>query len=368
MQGIRLISTAMGHLNDLGDAAKKKVSDLLGLEEDPICVMSYRGYGTPNQLHLKGRVLQDQGIKLREENASVWKNVRNMYRRFESDEVGGARLRAYFGTAQQEVTTDDEGYFYVTFKLSDQPADDGQQTHQLWQPVTLELLEPLPQHSEPIKVDSEIMVVSERAQFGVISDIDDTVMRTAATDLLKMIRIAYLGNERTRRPFPGVAEFYRALQQGQPGGDNKNPIFYVSSSAWNMYDLFEKFMDFNHIPCGSILLRDIELSPANLLSFDHESHKMEQITPILDSLAPLPFILIGDSGQKDPWIYQQLLKDYPDRILAIYIRNINPKDAKRQHDLEIIAQQVRAAGCEFVLFPETQVAMEHAIAHQWISE
>ncbi|MGB3309528.1 MAG: phosphatase domain-containing protein [Nodosilinea sp.] len=368
MQAVRLISTAMGRLDALNGAVKDKVSDLLGLEKDPMCVMSYRGYGTPDNLHLKGRVLQDQSIKLREEDASVWKNIRNMYRRFESDEVAGARIRARFGLAQQEVVTDDEGYFHIAFDLSDRPMDAVQNAGHLWQPITLELLDPLPQQSEPITVKSEIMVVSERAQFGVISDIDDTIMRTAATDLLKMIRIAYLGNERTRRPFPGVARFYKALQQGQDGDDNKNPIFYVSSSAWNMYDLFEKFMDFNHVPCGSILLRDIELSPANLLSFDHESHKIEQITPILDNLAPLPFILIGDSGQKDPWIYQQLLKDYPDRILAIYIRNVTPKDAKRQHDLAAIAEQVKAAGCEFVVFPETQVAMEHAIAQGWISD
>lgn len=376
MQVVRLISAAMGRLDDLNGAVKDKVSDLLGLEKDPMIVLSYRGYGTPNHLHIKGRVLQDQGIKLREEGASTWKNIVNMYRRFESDEVSGARVRAHFGEAQKEVLTDDEGYFNIAFKLSNRPTDAIQKEDQLWQPITLDLLDPLPQHSGPIQVNSEVMVVSERAQFGVISDIDDTIMRTAATDLLKMIRIAYLGNERTRRPFPGVAEFYRALQQGQisvshsredqTGGDNKNPIFYVSSSAWNMYDLFEKFMNFNDIPQGSILLRDIELSPANLLSFNHESHKIEQIAPILDSLPHLPFILIGDSGQKDPEIYRQLVNDYPNRISAIYIRDVTPHNASRQRQLEGIADLVRQTGCEFVLFPETEVAMEHAIAHGWI--
>ncbi|HEY9655438.1 MAG TPA: phosphatase domain-containing protein, partial [Crinalium sp.] len=335
---------------------------LLGLAEDPLCIMPYRGYGTPKRLSLKARVLQDQGIKLREENVSVWKNLRNMYRRFESDEVAGARVRASFGTAQQEVVTDKEGFFQVAFELSDQPVE----CDRLWQPITLELLEPLPQQAEPIQVESEMMVVSERAQFGVISDIDDTIMRTAATDLLKMIRIAYLGNEHTRRPFPGVAEFYHALQHGQQG-NNGNPIFYVSSSAWNMYDLFEKFMDFNHIPCGPLLLRDIELSPANLLSFEHESHKIEQITPILNCLSPLPFILIGDSGQKDAEIYQLLVQRYPKRILAIYIRDVTPNDPERQLELKVIADQIKAAGCEFVVFPETQMAMEHAIAHGWMS-
>ncbi|MBD2001004.1 DUF2183 domain-containing protein [Leptolyngbya sp. FACHB-541] len=361
MHGIRLISAAMSRLDKLMNAAKRLIAGTLGLE-DPICIMPYRGYGTPDNLHLRGRVLQDQGIKLREENASVWRNLRNMYRRFESDEVAEARVRAYFGAAQQDVLTNAEGFFQVTFALSDQPVE----SDRFWQPITLELLEPLPRHSAPIKVDSEVMVVSERARFGVISDIDDTIMRTAATDLLKMIRIAYLGNENTRRPFSGVAEFYHALQQGQ-NDDHRNPIFYVSSSAWNMYDLFEKFMDFNHIPRGPILLRDIELSPANLLSFKHESHKIEQITPILNCFSHLPFILIGDSGQKDPEIYQQLVKHHPDRIFAIYIRDVTPNDSQRQGELEAIANQVKETGCEFVVFPETQVAMEHAITHHWIS-
>jgi phosphatidate phosphatase APP1 len=210
------------------------------------------------------------------------------------------------------------------------------------------------------------MVVSEHAQFGVISDIDDTIMLTAATDLLKMIRLAYLGNERTRRPFPGVAEFYHALQCGD-SGDRGNPIFYVSSSAWNMYDLFEKFMDFNHIPYGPILLRDIELSLENLLSFAHESHKIEQIMPILNRLSHLPFILIGDTGQKDAEIYLQLVKQYPDRFLAVYLRDVTPNNPIRHSQIAAIATQIKESGCEFLVFPETQVAMEHAIAHQWVS-
>ena len=69
-------------------------------------------------------MLQDQGIKLREENVSVWKNRRNMYRRrFESDEVAEARVRAFFGTAQQVVVTDEKGFFQVAFELADQPAE-----------------------------------------------------------------------------------------------------------------------------------------------------------------------------------------------------------------------------------------------------
>jgi phosphatidate phosphatase APP1 len=361
MDLIHQISVAMSRLDALKDDAKRWFVEAFGFPKEPICIMPYRGYGTPERLFLKGRVLKDEGIKLREEHASVLKNLMNMYRRFESDEIPGAHVRAFFGEAQQDVVTDDEGFFQVAFTLSDAPAEGDR----FWQPLTLKLLSPLGGHSEPFEVSSEVMVVSEHAQFGVISDIDDTIVHTAATDLLKMIRIAYLGNERTRRPFPGVAEFYHALQQGE-GCEKRNPIFYVSSSAWNMYDLFEKFMALNDIPRGPILLRDIELSPENLLSFGHEDHKIEQITPILNTFTHLPFILIGDSGQKDAEIYRQLVEDYPNRILTIYIRDVTPHNQTRHHELEAIAHQVRTRGCDFFLFSETQNAIDHADAQGFL--
>jgi phosphatidate phosphatase APP1 len=358
---LQFVSTAMNRLNTSWDSVKQRVAEQFGAE-DPIRIMPYRGYGTPKQLYLKGRVLQDQGIKLREENASVWENLRNTYRRFESDEIPQARLHVQFQEQHHEVISDKEGFFEVKITLPEELDGD-----RLWQKVSLELVEPKSEDSGPIRAEGEIIIVSDTAQFGVISDIDDTVIKTAATDLLKMIRIAYLGNEYTRRAFPGVPEFYNALQQGQAGNEG-NPIFYVSSSAWNMYDLFVKFMDWNHVPAGPILLRDIELSPANLLAFEHQSHKMEQIKPILQEYPHLPFILIGDSGQKDAEIYQQLVHDYPNRILGIYLRDVTPKSDKRKTELAAIAEDVRQANCEFVVFSDTAVAAKHAVQKGWIAD
>ena len=182
-----------------------------------------------------------------------------------------------------------------------------------------------------------------------------------------MIRIAYMGNAHSRKPFLGVEPFYKALQQGQEQSEG-NPIFYVSSSPWNMYDLFDKFMSLNNIPNGPILLRDIELSPDNLTSFSHEGHKKEQIEPIFQRFPELPFILIGDSGQKDPEIYQQLTQAYPDRVLAVYIRDAVPNDDARREELDAIAQNIRDADVEFILFSETSTAARHAAAQGWMAE
>lgn len=355
----RRISGWLGAINAQWDVAKYHVTKALGTQ-DPIRIVPYLGYGTPETLHLKGRVLQDEGIKLREENASLWKNLVNMYRRFETDEVSDVQVWIHVAGQQHYTVTNKEGFFETDMRFPSPLVGD-----RLWQPIELQIAT----DKYPIASDQEggeAIVVGDRAQFGVISDVDDTIVRTAATDLLRMIRIAYLGNERTRRPFPGVALFYQALQAGTTGNEG-NPIFYVSSSAWNMYDLFAKFMLFNGVPKGPILLRDIELSPENLLSFKHDLHKREQIDPILNRFPQLPFILIGDTGQKDAEIYSQVAYDFPGRIRAIYLRNVTPNDELRLQTIETMMKPLHRQGTHYQLFSHTAIAARHAADQGWIS-
>ncbi|MBD1909684.1 MULTISPECIES: phosphatase domain-containing protein [unclassified Leptolyngbya] len=356
---IRAISQGTATLNDAYDAVKGKITRLLRLE-DPIQIMAYRGYGTPEWLFVKGRVLQDQGIKIRETKARLLENVVNMYRRFATDEVPKARLRVSLGDIYQEVVTDREGFFETELRPSSPLESD-----RLWERIDLELLHPLSKRYGAVRDRGQVLIVREQARFGVISDIDDTIVETAATDLLKMIRIAYLGNAQTRKPFDGVPEFYHGLQRGVSGKEG-NPIFYVSSSAWNMYDVFEQFMDIKRIPPGPILLRDIELSLENLLSFKHEIHKIEQIRPIFERFPHLPFILIGDTGQRDAEIYQNLVQTYPDRILGVYLRDVTPNNTARHEILKTIEQTIRDLSCSFLVFQNTQDAIEHAARQGWL--
>jgi phosphatidate phosphatase APP1 len=282
-----------------------------------------------------------------------------MVRRFNHDEVPGARLRLTFQGQTHEVETDKAGFFRDQMRPQQSLPDDG-----LWHEAEIELLEPRSDQG-PVRAVAKMMVPRSQAQFGVISDIDDTIVHTSATDLFKMIRLAYLGNSQTRLPIPGVPPLYQALHAGG-SGQCENPIFYVSSSAWNMYDLFEEFMDAQGLPVGPISLFALDLSLPKLLSFDHSDHKRDEINPILDQYPDLPFILIGDSGQKDPEIYTQIVRDHPNRIACIYIRNIPKEHPERQQELDDLAQQVRQMGSELVTFETASVAAHHAAAQGWI--
>jgi phosphatidate phosphatase APP1 len=175
-----------------------------------------------------------------------------------------------------------------------------------------------------------------------------------------MARMVLLANARTRLPLAGVAAFYRALQGGA-NGMSPAPFFYVSSSPWNLYDLFVHFMEIHDIPAGPLLLRDLGLSQGVLIQSSHAAHKRDQIDRLLQHYPDLNFILIGDSGQRDPEIYRQVVIDFPGRIRAIYIRDTSV--AKRSEVVETMAHELSRQGVDMLLIQNTVAAAEHAAAH-----
>lgn len=325
---------------------------------DPIIISPYLGYGTPTRLYLSGRVLEDEGFIPPDEVDSPLENLLNMFKRFESDEIGGARLLARFQGVEQAGVTDGEGYFQLELEPP-QPLTEGE-----WYQVDLELPDYPDQNGQPVKAIGKVLVPPPGARFGVISDIDDTIVWSNAVNKLQMLLIILLRNERTRVPFKGVAGFYQALRRGA-GGNEQNPIFYVSSSPWNLYNLLLEFMTLHQIPVGPILLRDY--GGRSLFSTgDHHAHKLSKIEPLLRLYPDLPFILIGDSGQQDPEIYREIVQKYPGRIRAIYIRSVNP-DPARIAAIDALIGEVQKLDCQLILVPDSEFAAAHAAAEGLIA-
>jgi Uncharacterized conserved protein len=210
-----------------------------------------------------------------------------------------------------------------------------------------------------------MLVPPPSVRFGVISDIDDTVIQSRVSNFLLAARTVLLGNARTRLPFPGVAAFYRALHDGATGHEH-NPIFYVSSSPWNIYDVIAEFMELQQIPRGPILLRDWDIALGALSSTRHFDHKGEAIRRILATYPELPFILIGDTSQHDPEIYRAIVQEFPRRIRAIYIRDVT-RNAERSAAVQKLAEEVRASACTLVLSQDTIGAARHTLEAGWIA-
>ncbi len=322
-----------------------------------VTILAYRGHGTPEMIYLKGRVIEQKWVATVHTD-SAWRNLLNTYRRFASDEIGGARVRATFGGVARETVSDRGGYF--EFALPPDPAL--LSPKRVWYDVTLELVEyPGPRQADT-RVIAPVIVPPPDAEFGVISDLDDTVIQSDVVHLLKLARNTFLKNSHTRLPFEGVAAFYHALQAGTRG--SHNPIYYVSSSPWNLYDLIVDFFDVRGIPPGPLFMADLGITAEQLLKPDRRKHKLTQIRMLLATHPTLPFILIGDSGEVDPDVYLQTVEDYPGRIKAIYIRDVNPElDAQV---IASIAERVRLAGSEMLLVKDTVGAAVHAAAKGFI--
>ncbi len=324
-------------------------------------LLPYRSYGTATRLYLVGRVLDDAPLPPVAERSSTWRGLRTMWQRLETDEVPGAEIEVTYGPQTARVLTDKEGYFRLNLQPhAPLPWNDG------WHPVPLRLVGLPPgfrltggPDQDAVTATATVLVPPPDAEFGIISDIDDTILETGATSLPRMFRNTFLREYRQRLPFAGVAEFYRALQMGLNGKRN-NPVFYVSSSPWNFYDLLDDYMTHHGLPAGPLLLRDFGLRRQNLRE-GHLDHKLREISQVFETYPALAFVLIGDSGQRDPVIYREVVRRFPGRVRAIYIRDVEAGAAsKRDAVVTRLAAEIHAEGVPMLLVADTAAAAAHA--------
>ena len=343
-------------VDDWSDAVRYRLRQFD--DYDNLSIVPYMGFGNSEIAYIRGRILEDKGIRESSATDRAWQNLKNMYRHFETDEVPNALVSAKFFEKEKETVTDSEGYF--SFELESFLAEETE----LWHNVELKLLKPLGENKEKVRADGRILIPPPTAKFGVISDIDDTILKTNVNNKLKMILTTILSNAHTRVPFEGVAAFYRALQKGVSGNEN-NPIFYVSSSPYNLYPFLIKFLSLQKIPLGPIFLKDFG-SHTPFTSGDHKTHKVENIKRVLETYRQMEFILIGDNSEQDPEIYRQIVRDYPNRIRAIYIRKVN-EEYENKTDVEKLIGEVQTGGSQLIFTPDSEFAANHAAGENLIA-
>jgi len=317
-------------------------------------VYPYIGYSNGAKVYLSGSVVEDRGLTKPKINQSKLSNLLSMIKRYVGDEFAGVRLRIEFNGDVKEVETNEEGFFKCTFQLTNPVSDDI-----LWSKARFILLDQLSEDQPEIIFFGDVLMVSHKHEFLVVSDVDDTFLVSHSTRFIKKIRLMLFKNATTRLPFPGVVEFYKALQKGSTG-KSFNPIFYVSSSERNLYDLLIDFCEYRDIPKGPFMLRSMQTSLVKLINAGggNHQHKLESIRFLLEFFPNLNFVLIGDSGQRDPEIYLQTISEFPGRIKVIYIRIVGNR--RRIKLTKQIAEESQKFGVKMVLVKNTEEATYHA--------
>jgi phosphatidate phosphatase APP1 len=319
-------------------------------------IIPFIGYGNRKQVLISGIVVAENGVSKPSESQSVWQNMKSMIRRYMSNEIEYAEVRVRFMGLQQTVITDKYGIYRCVFESPTGSSFDG-----LWQKVYISL-PPLDSETE-----GEVMVIPHEPEFVVISDIDDTILVSYATQKIQKLMLMLLNNAHTRMPFEGVSAFYQALQKGKNGGAF-NPVFYVSNSEWNLFDLLYEFILFNRIPKGPLILREMAIylwRPWKMREVN-KFHKKEAIRRIFTVYESASFILIGDSGQKDARIYSEIVSEFPGRVLAIYIRDLGIK--QNLVKIDFIRKSLHEQfSTEMILVKDSETAARHAIEKGYIS-
>jgi len=156
----------------------------------------------------------------------------------------------------------------------------------------------------------------EEEGVSVISDIDDTIKVTQVLNRKAMLRNTFL---REFEAVPGMAEFYQCLARS-----NHAAFHYISASPWQLYEPLANFTRSNGFPAGMFELKQFRWKDRSFFSLfaDPEKYKPTVIEPLLRQFPKRKFILIGDSGERDPEVYGALARKFPEQVIQIYIRDV----------------------------------------------
>lgn len=280
----------------------------------------YIGYVTQDHIILRGRVLARLTPDTATKDQTRLENFRGMVSHFFSDEIANVTVRSGDVSAQ----SDEEGYFTLLLP------SDGREG---WS-------------TEYVHVDGRVNPVAcpvfaprKDARFIVVSDIDDTMIQTGAYSLLRNLFTTFTGNAQTRHAFDDAIALSKTLSE-----DGRNPMFYVSSSPWNLHGFLRRVFANTGLVAGPMFLRDLGLSETQFITDSHGNHKGASIDLILQAYPDLPVVLLGDTGQHDAQIYHAAIERHGPRIAAVGLRAPGPgMDAQDKRDLEALRATDRPA-------------------------
>lgn len=306
----------------------------------------YLGHGSAGTVVVRGRVLDHLPPPAAVAGEGTRAAVRRSVARFTAAGLPGVPLTVRVGTTETETESDRDGYFDVEIATGGEP--DGP-----WCVAEVELAGPYRGISDPHTTQVRLRLPAADARYGVISDIDDTILHTGAQRVVSMVRTTVTGSALTRAPFAGAAALYQAFA-ASAGGPAANPLFYVSSSPWPLHDFLTGFLAHRGFPLGPLLLRNLRTSRS---SSPHGGHKRAHIEEVLRLHPALRFVLVGDSGQSDPDIYADVARRHSDRILAVYIREVrlDPGDRRVEHVTDSWDHDI-----PFVVAADSTAVAEHA--------
>ncbi|MCC9609614.1 DUF2183 domain-containing protein [Blastopirellula sp. JC732] len=160
----------------------------------------------------------------------------------------------------------------------------------------------------------------EHAGMSIISDIDDTVKHTDVATRKSMLANTFLREFST---VPGITDLFKTWEEQGAA------FHYVTSSPWQLFlPLSELFLS-EGLPGGTFHMKSIRFRDPSVLRLfiARRWGKRKAIKHILQTFPCRKFVLVGDSGEKDPETYGVIARKFPQQVDRIYIRDLSGKNS-----------------------------------------
>jgi phosphatidate phosphatase APP1 len=314
-----------------------------------ICLQVYDGYGHTHNLVTFGHVYIGKPAGERKYTTNIFANIRRLIRLFFIKPIPRAKVVLEWQGMTLETLTETDGFFKFEWESPQELAAG-------WHTGSVRLL-----GDDGVEIARQAgrVMVPHITQYGFISDIDDTVLVSHSATVLRRMKTLLTKHPHNRHSFAGVQAHYQALSVANTDADVPNPFFYVSSSEWNLFYDLKSFFHFNQLPQGVFLLNQIKRW-YQLFGSGQTKHsgKLARIFRVMEAFPKQKFVLLGDNSQADPDIYAAIAKRFPERIFAIYIRNIRPSQFETTQQKLSLVQE--SGSTHTLLFDHSQDAIEHS--------
>lgn len=305
-------------------------------------IIPYIGFANSDSIYCFGRIIEAKKLRRSKWN-KWWENLFNAYQRLESDEIAHQEFDYQIGAHLGSDITNSEGFYKLNEKVKSEILQNG---------VNEILLKLKNENADSSAQKGIILRPHTSSNIAVISDIDDTILET---EVLRKWRVVYNSlflHANQRKPVSKMNIWFQELAKQNAS------FYYLSNSPWNFYDNLSEFIAINNFPQGPILLRDFGWQKKDSIQ-EMSDHKKNEIEHLLEFYPTTQFILVGDGGEKDAFIYLDIKVRYPDRIKAIFIRRLGDKDHQAK-----IEEAMKGHEAYFYFTNDTNEAM--AISRQML--
>lgn len=284
-------------------------------------VVLYFAFGSNGCAIVEGRVIDFQLERQIDVADRSIANLRRSLRLVFNKERAHREVRVWMTNHEWHTVTDAEGYFRI-------------------EATNLAALEPGWHriHADCGDATDEIglLMVPPRNTRGLISDIDDTLLVSQVSSKRKLLFNTLLRNPLQRTVVTGIRELYASFAAHNPLPACA-PLFYLSATPRQLHLPLQTILDHNHLPPGVLITKRVTNDASSEPVRNQFAYKLAKVEQILTLVKHVKFTLVGDDSEHDPEVFEELKRRHPDRIEAIWMRQVltNPARVRYANQLDL---------------------------------